>query len=128
MADGQKYFSSEVRPVKVFEITGDETKTETAGYMPAKLLIERAILAGDRLQQYRREQYDFAHDQELPDNAEALMDQTRKRGFDIIDAAILMNKVLGTKRTRELMEEIKERRRNEPPVEPEPEPEPEPEV
>lgn len=59
------------------------TLTETAGYMPTKIRIENLINAGVRLDNYRREAYDFAPGEEATDYT----DPTRRQGFDPADGS-----------------------------------------
>lgn len=62
----------------------DKTRiTESAGYITAKQRIENMILAGQRLVDYRKEQFDFQPDEEIdPD----FTDPTRSKNFDMADA------------------------------------------
>ena len=62
------------------------SKTESAGYIPAEAQIELFIQAGRRLDQARKEQYDFSADEEVPDD---FIDPTRSGGFDLADATQL---------------------------------------
>lgn len=61
------------------------SKTERAGYIPAKTRIENMILAGQRLVEVRKEMYDF-YDEPVDVNFD---DPTRKRNFDMADATQL---------------------------------------
>lgn len=65
-----------------------ETLTETAGYMPAKVRIENLIQAGIRLDNYRKEAYDFTADSTDADE-EAFSAPERSYGFDPSDASII---------------------------------------
>lgn len=65
-----------------------ETLTETAGYMPAKIRIENLINAGARLDQYRREAYDFGPDSTENDE-ETFQAPERSYGFDPSDGSII---------------------------------------
>ena len=58
---------------------------ERAGYIPAQQRIENLIFAGQRLINYRKEQFDF------PGNEidESAYDPTRSKNFDLSDAFIL---------------------------------------
>lgn len=60
-----------------------ETVVETAGYVPAKDQIESLMLAGRRLAEFRKEQYDFGPDQEVDDSFD---DPTRSPNYDMADA------------------------------------------
>jgi hypothetical protein len=66
------------------EENSGKSKVETAGYIPAQVQIERLILAGKRLSDFRREQYDFGADEQVPDD---FVDPTRSPGYDLADAA-----------------------------------------
>jgi len=69
------------------------SKVETAGYIPADKQIESFIVAGRRLDQARKEMYDFGPDEEVPDD---FIDPTRNGSFDLADAAQL-GRALGEK-------------------------------
>lgn len=56
---------------------------ETAGYVPAKVKIEQMILAGQRLVDWRKEQFDFSPEVDDDDN---FVDPTRTPGYDMADA------------------------------------------
>lgn len=58
------------------------SKVEKAGYITAKKRIENMILAGQRLIQSRKEQYDFVDSE--PD--ESFDDPTRRKNYDPADA------------------------------------------
>lgn len=62
------------------------SKAETAGYIPPKVQIENMILAGKRLEQARKEAYDFGPDDEVD---YGFHDPTRDTGFDLADASRL---------------------------------------
>jgi hypothetical protein len=66
------------------------TITEQAGYIPPRIQIENMINAGKRLDQYRKEMYDFPPDAEVPDDFE---DPTRNPGFDMADATKLAREI-----------------------------------
>lgn len=57
--------------------------TERAGYIPAEKRIENMMLAGQRLAQSRKDQYDFEDD----NVDESFEDPTRTVGFDDADAS-----------------------------------------
>ena len=48
-----------VRPEPVYENCGSELLVERAGYISPKKQIEQFMLAGKRLEAFRREMYDF---------------------------------------------------------------------
>ena len=68
----------------------DVSKVETAGYIPADVQIEMFIQAGRRLDQARKEQFDFGPEEEVPED---FIDPTRKSGFDMADASLLSQEV-----------------------------------
>lgn len=76
--------SEEVCPL---EHHADEGKVETAGYVPADILIERLISAGERLQVSR--DYEFGPDEEVPDAAPAAHPVA---GVDALRAAYTLNR------------------------------------
>lgn len=67
--------------------------TESAGYVPAKIKIEEMMQAGQRLAQYRAENYDFPPGVEVKDEDE-FYDPTRSPGFDPVDAQNLSQDAL----------------------------------
>lgn len=56
---------------------------ETAGYIPAKNRIENMILAGQRLVDYRKSQFDFEDHDKID---ETFSDPTRRPNYDLADA------------------------------------------
>lgn len=64
------------------EKNNGKSLVESAGYIPAKIRIENLILAGKRLSESRKEQYDF------PDgNIDfSFSDPTRKKNLDLGEA------------------------------------------
>lgn len=64
------------------EVNSGEIRTEKQGYISAQTRIENLILAGQRLTQSRKDQYDF------PDGKIdfEFNDPTRKKDFDLADA------------------------------------------
>lgn len=64
---------------------GGVSKTETAGYVPPKKIIENMITAGMRLKAFRQENYDLAEGEDDVD----FDDPTRTPGFDMADASQL---------------------------------------
>lgn len=81
------FYGKHRRP-KLDEGKMDEvSKVETAGYIPADRQIEMFIQAGRRLDQARREQFDFAEGEEVPEDAQP--DPTRSGAFDLADATQL---------------------------------------
>jgi len=65
------------------EINSGEILVEKVGYISAKDRIENLLLAGHRLENYRKEQYDF----DSVDNIdESFTDPTRNKSYDMADA------------------------------------------
>lgn len=64
---------------------GGISKTETAGYVPPKKIIENMITAGMRLKAFRQENFDLAEGED----DEGFDDPTRTPGFDMADASQL---------------------------------------
>ena len=67
-----------------YEVIDPHSETEQAGYIPPQIQIENMILAGERLNQSRKEQYDFASADEIDEDA---YDPTRSGNFDLADAS-----------------------------------------
>lgn len=67
------------------EVNSGETLVETVGYMSAQKRIESMILAGQRLVDYRKSQFDFP-DGEIDED---FTDPTRIANFDLADATQL---------------------------------------
>lgn len=65
------------------EILSKECITEQSGYIDPKTQIEDMILAGRRLNDYRKAQYDFDSEEEIDETA---FDPTRSGNFDLADA------------------------------------------
>lgn len=63
---------------------GGVSKTEKAGYLPPKKIIESMVMAGMRLKAFRSESFDLAEGEE--DDGESI-DPTRSPGFDMADAS-----------------------------------------
>jgi len=72
------------RPPKNPEVMDPLTKTESAGYIPPKTQIENLIMAGKRLQDWRKEMYDFPDSKDIDESFE---DPTRGPGYDLADAS-----------------------------------------
>ena len=73
-----------VRPDRRKEVGGGPRIVEASGYIPTKVQVENMLIAGQRLNEYRREQYDFSGDEEIPDDVKP--DPTRNPEFDLADA------------------------------------------
>lgn len=69
------------------ESNNGEILVETAGYITTQKRIENIINAGMRLQQARKEQFDFPAGTEVD---ESFIDPTRKPGYDMADASIAL--------------------------------------
>jgi len=70
------------RNKRVYEKPSGKSGVETAGYIPAKQKIESFFLAGARLIQSRKEQYDFPPGTEPDEN---YYDPTRNKWLDRVD-------------------------------------------
>lgn len=57
------------RPKAKGEVNSGEEIVEKEGYIPAEAQIMDMMQAGVRLGEYRREKYDYAADEEVPDDA-----------------------------------------------------------
>lgn len=68
------------------EINSGETLVEKAGYVSSQKRIESMILAGQRLVELRKAQYDFPQGMEID---ETFHDPTRNLNFDLADASQL---------------------------------------
>lgn len=66
------------------EINSGEIMVEKAGYIPAQKLIENLINAGQRLKEFRSEQFDFPDEKSID---HTFMDPTRIKNFDMADAS-----------------------------------------
>lgn len=86
------FYSPYIRPDANYEINSGEEIVEKAGYVPANVLIENMIYAGNRLDFARSEYYDFA-DAETVD--QDFIDPTRSKGFDIADASYMLRSAQG---------------------------------
>ena len=67
-----------------YEVLDSQSKTEQAGYIPPQIKIENMILAGERLNQTRKDMYDFSSADEIDEDA---YDPTRRANFDLADAS-----------------------------------------
>lgn len=67
---------------KVYEKIDPTVKVERAGYVSAQTRIENLLMAGQRLQQFRSENYDFTG-RPIDEDYE---DPTRRPGYDMADA------------------------------------------
>ena len=67
-----------------YEVLDPHSETEQAGYIPPQIQIENMILAGERLNQTRKDMYDFSSADEIDEDA---YDPTRRANFDLADAS-----------------------------------------
>lgn len=82
----KKIYTQYVRPEKKGETNSGELKVELKGYVPPQKQVENLMIAGKRLEDYRREAYDFGYGEKADDN---YVDPTRKPDFDLADASRL---------------------------------------
>lgn len=75
-----------------YEKNSGEEIVEKEGYLPANLMIENMIYAGQRLDIARSEYYDFPDADSVDQD---FIDPTRSQGFDISDASNLARSVEG---------------------------------
>ena len=76
----------------------DETCiVETAGYQPKERLIQSLIMAGQRLQEVRLEEFDGSTVEEALEN----VDITRSSDFDIVDAFGMLDKLSEQEKSRD---------------------------
>ena len=66
------------------EVLSDESITEQSGYIDPKRQIEDMIMAGRRLDEARKNQFDFPSEDEIDEDA---YDPTRAGSFDLADAS-----------------------------------------
>lgn len=93
-------------PIQGEEPGGGKRITESAGYIPAEVQIEEMLLAGKRLGEYRKERYDFAEGEEIPDD---FIDPTRAPGFDLAEGSQL--EMTMKERFKRLKAEMAERKK-----------------
>ena len=70
------FFTKYKRPAPVLEHPDPVSKVETQGYIPADVQIMRMIDAGRRLDNFRRENFDFGSEEEVEDD---FIDPTRSQ-------------------------------------------------
>lgn len=69
------------------EKNSGEVKVEKAGYIPTRQQIDRMILAGRRLNEYREENYDqIINSGKDYHNDDVQIDPTRRKDYDLADA------------------------------------------
>jgi len=88
------------RPKRAPEVNSGELVTESAGYIPAKNLIEGMLQAGQRLGEYRDTMYDY-QTENAPEDIEMSLDPTRTRNFDMADASAIENAVTNNLKEQE---------------------------
>lgn len=71
------------------KLVDDTCIVETAGYQPKERLIQSLIMAGQRLQEVRLDEFDGNTVEEALEKA----DITRSADFDIVDAFSMLNKL-----------------------------------
>lgn len=76
-----------LRPERRKEAGGGPRIVEASGYIPTKVQVENMMIAGQRLNDYRREQYDYSEGDSVPDDV--VPDPTRNPEFDLADATRL---------------------------------------
>lgn len=84
-------------PVKM-----DEKSQTEQSYVPPNILIEQMIAAGQRLEDYRGELYDFQNDEEIDWDYQ---DPTRNPGYDPADASEMLIEL--AKKQKAAMKEAK---------------------
>lgn len=77
------------RPPVVMEENDGKSIVEMAGYIPAHIQIQQMMEAGERLNRSRRDQYDYASEEE----DDGRIDPTRDSNFDLSDASRILNDV-----------------------------------
>lgn len=80
-----------------FDEGGGPCEVETAGYIPAQKQIENMIAAGRRLQDYRREQFDFNPGEEIDED---FYDPTRNKNFDMADGFQMQENIINSMRAK----------------------------
>lgn len=87
-----KLYTPYDRPKEEYEVNIGPSLVEKVGYVPANILIENMIYAGERLDLARSDYYDFPD----PDQVDYdFIDPTRSKNFDPADADYLMRSVEG---------------------------------
>lgn len=88
----KKFNTQYERPIKdvALEKVDDKSRVETAGYLTAEQRISSLIGAGQRLVDYRRQQFD-TNEEEPPEYLEP--DPTRAPNFDLADSTMIANQL-----------------------------------
>lgn len=77
------------------KLVDDSCIVETAGYQPKERLIQSLIMAGQRLQEVRLEEFDGSTVEEALEKA----DITRSSDFDIVDAYSMLDELSEQKKS-----------------------------
>jgi len=113
--DYQKNYTGK-RYGKPSEQNGAELFTEQSGYIPAQKRIENLLNAGQRLKDFRDQQFDFVDENSIDDQ---FFDPTRTKNFDLADATQLQYDLTGRqKRLQTAPEPLEEAKK--PQTDPEP--------
>jgi len=80
-------FATQYSPNKILpEKNSGKSLVESVGYIPAQKRIENLMTAGQRLKDYRNEQFDFPDEKSIDHD---FTDPTRSKNFDMADATQL---------------------------------------
>nr|WAE43362.1 MAG: hypothetical protein [Microviridae sp.] len=85
-----KFYTQHDRPISTPEINSGVRTVETAGYIPAKIQIENLLNAGIRLNDYRKEQFDYDTNDNVDHSDDPIPDFTRQPNFDMADATQIL--------------------------------------
>lgn len=99
MAERKKYkFYTNYNPgPKTMDYNSGEVIVDSSGYIPPKQRIENLIRAGERLEEFRREFYDYDYGDEDDGN---WIDPLRSPGIDLADVSRIQNQALFNLRSR----------------------------
>lgn len=105
----KSFYTPFVKASRKGEENSGELKVETAGYIPAKMQIENILDAGRRLENYRKENYDFQpgeqeYDFPIPD---------RTPNFDMADASQIASETEFRLQTQENKEKDRKKKEKE---------------
>ena len=79
---GHQYSNTRQRSIP--EKNSGKTQVETAGYIPAQKRIENMILAGQRLVDFRKSQFDFEDHKSIDEDFMTLLES---KNYDMADAS-----------------------------------------
>lgn len=99
-----KIYTKFDRPVKEYEPVDHTLIVERAGYIPAKKQVEALIYSGQRLNAYRKEEFDG----DTEEAAEANADPTRDFD-DFADMSVLMQNIEERAATRAASSRVEDR-------------------